>query len=429
MLACLVPLVLLANGLRGAQEEAWPVVEFRSADGRFVAEIAKVAGQERVRDSLARWHLEVLALSPSGSRSALWSCAIAHGGEPRRHLLSNDGTTFVQLVDRFPSRRPLVRVLREGREVAALDQDGLGLELPRTHVEPGAWLAPEADAARLEWRVTDVGAWLALVLRGRGDATAAVDLGTGELVLSARLAGPPVVLPAPPRDPDLRLQSSYVSELEAPPFTLAGEPLELTLQGAYPTPNWNLMGFELARADPRLAEELGESVDRERTLEVVPRIAPPERGPQGAVLAGFRSTASVHGLSVGRWVFYGRGRDERPVGPVSVDVLPARLRVRLVVAGGSADERRLSLYVPGVLERSDGASPTARFAMLAERDLARIEALLDELPAEPRWHVSDAAGAALELGWWRDGRWRTLRADERTAEPAVLALVQALLPR
>lgn len=422
-------LLLVASLFQEGRDAIWSEPEVRSGNGRFVAAIGKAAGQERVRDPLARWRLEVLEVAADGSRSALWGCPFVHGAEARRYLLSDDGTTLVQVVEHLPSRRPLVQVLREGVVVAALDS--LGLEHARTSGEPAAWLEPDADAARLEWRVTDAGVWLALVLRARGGAVALVDLGTGELVLSERPADPVVVLPAPPSDPALRLESAYVSALDAPPYSLAGEPLELVVQGAYPTPNWNLMGFELARPDPEripsFQDMLAAQADLERALEIVPRIAPPDGGPQAAVLEGFRSTATLHGLGVGRWMLAARGRDERRVEPVVVDVLPARLRLRLVVTGGLAGvEQRASLYAPGVLEHSDSRSPAARRAMLRERELARLESLLAQLPADPRSSTSSADVLVYDLGWWRDGRWRTLRADELSAEPAVRALVEEL---
>lgn len=391
----LLPLLLLA--VAGAQDIAVP-----SADGRFEARLA--SGRLEVRAADGR---------------ELWSCRHPAADVPSRFLLSDDGSTFVQVTRAFHVEEPVLRVHRHGAPVLAWS--GSELELDEDDVGE-RWLAGEEARADLGWRHDD--AWLAahggpsLVLR-LGPAqgwSRAVDLTAGALAEPA--PDPPElgVEPALPGTLPVGARSPFVESIEAPARILAGEPLAVTVTGNHPTPNWTLLGFDLEREEGRLV--------------LVPTSEPPPDSIQLTVLEPFEREATLRGLPPGTWTIAARGHGEG-LARTRVEVLGPRLLARLRTTGGFAGVNDVvELHEPGVARvvAAFDEVPGARLLHPAPAALARVRAALGALPSgDLRKRTAGASDLFQHHLLWRvDGRWFEVRVDDLTAEGEVAAAIEAL---
>ncbi|TAJ18988.1 MAG: hypothetical protein EPO68_06990, partial [Planctomycetota bacterium] len=301
--------------------EPWAAVAVRSPSGAHEAVIEKARGQERVRDAFAKWRLAVRRVEGE-ARVDVWECAYPYLGRGR-FALADGGLVFASALEPFQPGAPVLRVHREG--VETLSARGSELGLPRGALVPEdgafAWIDPEPDALRFEWRETTGGPTLALLVRTRG-ASQRRDLGLdalgGALLALDEPPLEPDVEPAPLVDEGVPLELPYVRSFRMPAVIRAGEPCALEVEGAFPTPNWYIAGYAL-EVDP----------DDARHLVVRPLAAPPKATIQAAVLQGFRGAPRIGGLTRGRWTIAVQGRDKQPLDAQTVDVLPSRLVARV----------------------------------------------------------------------------------------------------
>ncbi len=389
-----------------------------SADGRWVARIRKAPGQERVDDRLARWQLEV---RKAADGSELWSCHYRQRGVEGRALLSDDGSTFVLVTQRFSEARPVVFVLRHGRALAELI--GRDFALERADVERtntgAAWLHEQDDLARLAWRESEVGHWLGLELASSRDWARSVDLSVGEVV--APYSGTPVLTPGVDPEFAALAEPPFVTRVHVPKQALFGLPARIGVVGSHPTPNWTLGGFELEWLD-----------DQGTSFAIHARsLPPPVRTVSAHVIEGFNGQAFLHGLRPGRYTITARGKEKQALAAQPLEVLPGRLRVRLTVTGGFAGVHdSVELFAPGVARtvRSFGGERGPRVSHVAPEALERLDRVLPLLPEDPR-SARTEVGADLfvyRLEWWAGDAWLEVRVDDGTARGAVRELIELL---
>ncbi|MBI5431267.1 MAG: hypothetical protein HZA52_00370 [Planctomycetes bacterium] len=418
LVALLVAFVPQAASIGAERHHAVDVV---AAGGQFSARVRKAEGQEQVDDVLARWLLTVEMLDHDGTRTALWSNLVRHRPGERSHFVADDGFSFVEVDPSCETERELVRIWRVDGEERALDASQLGLDRCT-----GPWLANAA----IEWIETPVGPAPQLLLWLAAGGLRRVDLASG-LVASTRewasevTAGPLV-------DPEFiaAAQASYVKSASAPERVHWGEPLELVVQGAHPTPNQQFAGFSVElggtfrdAATGGDATTGGDAVaGGERTSVLVTPLSlpPPNDRPQAQVLVDFRHTATIVGLAPGRYSVRVIGRGDRPIEPLAVEITHARPWVELGFQGG----RTVRLHATGVVVDAGGLRGVApRIRVLDADERARLESAFRGLPKR-----SSGATASSEyrLSWTVDGKHLDARFGGGSLDAALLAFVQVL---
>jgi hypothetical protein len=396
-----------------AQEGERREVEVKSESGRFVARIHKAAGQERVAEALARWRLTVEAVDGDGQREAVWSCVVQHRPGERTYFVGDDGLAVVEVDPQYDSKRDLVRVWREERELVDLDATALGLE----H-KTGAWLAPE-NGARVGWLETPAGPMAQLYLRLADGGVRRVDLSTGRVFAThewvTEIAVEPLV------DDAVRAYAAppYVKSASAPPSVAWGELLEVAIAGSHPTPNWRCVGV-----DARL-EEGG------ATLVLAPLSAPPPKNSvQLQVLDAFDLVVRIVGLAPGRYSIRVVGRGDVQPEPLALEVTPARGQLELFVRGGILGlDDHYRVFTSGVaVFESSRSSPPKRFRVLDAQERALLQKAFVALPTRPK--SSKSAGAAdmfeYRLRWKADGKDAEWTFDDGTADAAGREIVRVL---
>jgi hypothetical protein len=396
---------------------AWPLVRVRSPDARHEAVIEKVAGQQQVRDPLARWRLVVTRVGDGNAPAPLWECAYPYQGRGQ-FALANGGLVFGAALEPYMPGQPVVRIHREGAESVSLR--GSALEIERAALVPGvgglAWIAAGSDALRFEWRDVAAGPELVLAIEGRGARTHRIDVCSGALASDdAGLPSAPFVEPAVSAEESAGLDVPYVDTASAPGYARTGSALELGVLGHFPTPNWYVAGYELTQSDPRRNE-----------LRLVPRIAPPSASIQAHVLDGFRGSPRLDGLASGRWTISVEGREEQHAPPLSIVVLPERLRARFAQRAPDGSAHVREYHAPGIAGSPDGS----RWRLLTARDAANLDARIEVMPARPAYVARELAVAptSVQLGWWANDRWNEW-AGAAAAMPLAVRDLSAALQR
>jgi hypothetical protein len=417
-------LALLLGLFAGQRADPAPggAIEVAAPSGRCVARIAKLPGQERLADALARWQLSVHDLAQGRE---LWSMHYPHDPAPARYFISDDGSTFVRLSEAFSEARPVVRIDRFGELVA--EHAGAELGLGRDDVVRDArgarWLVEAGDRLTWGWGETGAGPALLLALESERGWRREVDASLGVILALGEHGGlgEPQVIPGFPADtqPAPVLQVPYVTEALIPRVSLGALPLRIGVAGQHATPNWKLYAFALRR----------ESQDH---LVLVPYSQPPPRDSlQAHVIEGFQGEALVQGLAPGRYRITLAGSEaaaEHPTG--EVEVLPGRLHVRLEIHGGLLGVSDVvELFKPGIARAARSRSPEdAPPRHLTPEELHQLQQLLDALPAEPRSSRTPGAADMFEyrLGWWAGDGWRAVVLDDGTAQGPAGGLIELL---
>ena len=408
-------LTLLAQGITP--------FDLPSSNGRYVARARKEPGQELVDDRIARWRLTV---RDTARGEELWSCPFPRRGplDPSAapFFLSADGSTLARLTRVFSGARPVVFIHRFGAVVAEIDGDSFAFDRSDLAVtsEGTTWLGEE-DSVRMDWFENEAGPWLGLEIEAARGWTRRVDLSIGLVV------GPAVALPqvSPIVHPELveLVRPPFVTGLSVPAYSLWGVPLLVSIEGAHPTPNWIQGGFELQVIDLEARE-----------LLLLPLSQPPPvRSVSAQVIERFTAEAQILNVAPGVHTLTVRGAEpeEERVEPRTFEVLPGRLRVRLVTTGGIAGVNdAVELFVPGVarVRRSFGGGAGPVLHHVAPDVLDRIDAVLGDLPRRPRSGTA-AVGADLfhyRLGWWAGDGWVEVELDEGTARGAAAELIGLL---
>lgn len=401
-------------GATGAQAAAPRELQLASASGRFVAEVVKAAGQERVAEELARWRLSVFALDRDGKRTPSWSCLMRHRAGEQLHWLTDDGLAFVELDPRRSGKRELVRVWRDEKELVALDDDALGIGR-----EADLWLSRETGA-RVGWLATPVGPTAQLLIELPDGGQRRVDLETGLVYPTHDWVDELEIGPIVEEDLRDAAQSPYVRSATGPARVHWGERLEIAIAGSHPTPNWRSVGIE-ARTE-------GEHGAR---IVLTPLSAPPpSNSVQVQVLERFETSAWIDGLRPGRYTVQVLGRGDEQVPPIAIEVLPARALLELATSGGIMGlDELVRVYRNGVVElNSKRRGPEPSYVVLDAQDRALIDAAFAELPKEPK--SSRTPGAAdmfmHVLRWQCDGRELAWSFDDGSASACGRELVRVL---
>jgi hypothetical protein len=404
--------LLVALAMQEPAPDAWPQVEVRSPNGRRVARIAKAGGQERVADALARWQVSVSSTQHEGTPEGapdMWSGPYPH--RPGQHyLLSDDGLLLVQVSAAYSASHTMVRIHREGRELADLAGADLDLEqraLPKEAGGERAWLAAGAEPT-LAWSTTGDGPELRLGLSCSDGRTRTVNALTGRLVREQPAEALLQIDPAVVAEAQAACELPYVRAVRAPRFVPAGTPVTLEVEGDFPTPGWRLLGFRL-----------------DATAELV-ILALRLENPAAQVLKSYSSKVAVHGLAPGSHTLFVRGREGEPGQAVAIEVLPSRLRLSLAISGGFVGLREtFELFEAGVLRVQSRFFEGERFG-LARWAAMELDALVAALPATDSERLTPGAADMLHmrLSYWREGSWVTLVVDDGTAAGATAALIE-----
>lgn len=389
-----------------AQSESFQSVECVSPSGRFVARVRKADGQEHVDDLLARWMLTVEARNRDGRVESYWSSLIQHRAGERLHFLADDGLAFVEVDPSAGARRDLVRVWHASREPYALD----AAELASAPGE-GPWLAA-ANSASLAWVDSPLGPTPQLLLELADGGERRVDLASGAVFRShewtSELAAGPLI------DEALRKHSAsaYVRSATVPPRVYFGEPIEIAIEGAHPSPGWHFAGF-----DVRVASEDGLT-----SILLTPlSLAPAQDRPQAQVMCEFRCSATLAGLAPGRHELRVLGLGDEPLPPLELRVLPARAWVELELHSG----RTVRVYTSGVVV-AELPRGERRVRVLDGDERTRFEEAYRALSRRGTGAQSSAPVEAYCLRWTLDEKHVELRGDATTLDPAALALVELL---
>lgn len=405
-------------------EPTFAPVEVAASNGLFAAEIRKAAGQEAVRDPLARWRLAVYELPREAGAEPLWSCLHPHRPGERSYVLSDDGHAFALLEPEFSEARPLVRVWRDAEPLADLSHAELSIDRRRLERDaPKAWLAVGAAAPHTTWLETERGPVQFLELQTSYGEPRLVDLETAQVWTSRTIVEPIAIAPAASRQMLPGLRAATVTRVATAPVAYRGEPLAVLVNGAFPTPNWVLAGFELA-----LGGEDG------RELVLTPLCAPPTRDTvQLQVLERFEYTARITGLPPGAYRVRCAGAVADAAEPIAVEVRPARSFVELRRTGGVAGlDQTISVYGSGVaVERwaRPVREPAQRFAVLRLEARKRIAELAGLALAQPAPHAGVAVvdAFALRLTVFDGQRARETSCDEPALDGARRKLADELL--
>jgi polyisoprenoid-binding protein YceI len=388
----LVAAVLVASAAAPGRQEV------RSPNGKFVARLRLPAEVDVASSTATLWTARGLSLAPAD----LW-------------LLSDDGRALAGVAPDAPGGKPVVQVVRDG--AVLLSADAAALALPAAGAGDG--LAIGGPVALLRAVERDGTRQHALDLLGRDGLVRRVDLATGA-----------VRLPVPPSsDAPRRVETAasgatepvFVGEWFAPDAVFAGEPLPVHVRGSLPTPAWRFAGFDL--------KAIGDG----SALLLAPRgIAPPDGAISIQVLKGFDETAAVHGLAPGAYRLAVSGRnapEEKPGEEMrSVRVLPAGALAFLERTGGFAGvHETFVLYADGRAEAARGTAPR-RLRLATDEERAAVARAIARLPSAPPRRASGAGADFFryELLWVADGHPIRAVRDDRTLEPELRALAEAL---
>lgn len=397
--------------------------DLESPDERYVAEIRRAPGQERVRPELARWRVAVFARTRDGGRSELWSGLYPYRGDERLLFLSQDGRAIVDVAPLYQDYREVVGVFRPtatGGERVAIDGAVLGVPREaRQRTDRGvAWLAEDPTAHVLHWQLTDWGptAVLELALRDGGTLPLDVDRGA-RLVLDT----PAEVGVDPPFRPNAgaAYQIPLVESFRVASPASWGQPVEVAVQGSHRTSGWRVVGFTLER-----------SAEDPAVLVLAPRSAPPAAGSMVAqVIEPFTAVARVVGLPPGTHALQVASGAAEPLPAQEVEVLPPGLLVELHASGGIAGIVEVCrLWARGVVTIESSRATMPRIVDLWPEQEAELDRLLAQLPRKPTRELTENASDLFhcELVVWHDGRSTTHVVDDLSARGAIADVIQLL---
>lgn len=391
-------LALSATAL--GQDGALRPLDAVSASGRFAAHVRKVEGQEHVDDVLARWILNVDFVDRDGRAMTTWTSSFAPRPGARQHFVGDDGAAFVEVDPSASSAREVVRVWRRDDVTFALGVDELSL--PRA-LDP--WLA----RASIAWTESLQGPVSELQLELADGGLRRVDLASGVVSTTSELQSELAVGPQVANELRALTEPGYVEGFDAPDRVYWGEPVEIVVRGAHPTPNWHFAGFDaqwIGGAEPYLA--------------LTPlSLPPPSDRPQVQVLEDFRVTATIAGLPPGRHVVRVRGRGDPRDEPATIRVLPARPWLELEVVR----ERIVRVYATGVAAvESVRPDSTPRYVVLDDGERARLSNAFAALAQRAR----SVEPCTYRLSWSVDGRRLEARYEADDLEPAAREVVAVL---
>lgn len=425
-----------------------------SPNGRFAAEAVPQASSAERGPGAVRCDLTVYELRPGGERAVQWKGLYDDRGLEAGHFLADDGSAFVNVDPRYSEAWPLVRALRKGLVLAALDARALSLRDPRparplaedpsttfrgapaarpgtSAAEPGLpWidLGPQSARLRDVASVTNTSRFLDLL--GRDGILRTLDLSNGTLVVSSDpgLADAPRIERELAREATSGLEPLFVQTTSAPRAAFSDEALAIDIVGSFPTPGWELRGFVL-EPDARAAERW-----------VISPLARPPSGIVTQVLQPFRATAKVAGWRIGTYAIAVRGRDlSTPPADLRVTLLPRGL-VALTRRSDGRSSRTLALLADGrCLELGEHATP-ARTVLAPPARVEDIQRRVRDL--DPRWASSPSASAAqsqsaqpapsaqaggmLEVAWIASQKPVVVMRDETALEAPLRELASAL---
>jgi polyisoprenoid-binding protein YceI len=454
-------LCLVASSLSITGQAPTPeALRVLSPNGRFEADAIPAPGEPR-KNGAVRCDLTIYELRPSGERVPQWKGLYDYRGLESGHFLADDGSAFVHVDDVLEQDRPLVRVIRKGLLLAALDARALHLfdvgspsaspdstpasgappahagetdrkngrsaraeEIERYHGEPRT---PAKDADRTSGRAegrddrsavpgnsgpidrASAPHWIdlgprscrlreiaaltstsrSLDLLGRDGILRTIDLASGALESSSdlELASRPRIERALSSEAQKDLEPPFVVTLSASPLAFADEPLAIEIAGNFPTPGFELQGFDLA-PDPR---------DPERFM--ITPLAKPPSGIVAQVLRPFRAPVKLSGLHVGSYAIGVRGREySKPVADARVEIVPRNL-IAMTTRRSPGSVRTLALLADGRLVELGRAAPP-KFALVPVATVQDVERRVREL--DPAWAKS-APGAdtanVRDLAW------------------------------
>jgi polyisoprenoid-binding protein YceI len=313
--------------------------------------------------------------------------------------LTDDGLALAAIATKGAVDKPLVRVVREGKLLAALGARELAL-----------------DPAVLDaWLVREDGGSPRLDLLGRDGRVRSIDLVTGEVALPRDEAGTGPLRVEP--EAGAAAPMPYVSNWFFPDVVLAGEALPVHVRGNLPTPAHRFAGFTVLR------QENG-------ALLVEPRMQDPPAGTVSSqVLLAFDQTANVFGLAPGTYSLGVAGQGGNPAEVRPLRVLPAGLVASLDMSGGIAGTHlTVRVFEDGRVESAPGpaGARTVRLASDAQRrSIAKAMELLPSSPAKRPSSVGDDM-RAYALVWTAAGRPVVAQRDDGNLEPQLRTFVAAL---
>jgi polyisoprenoid-binding protein YceI len=405
-------LVCLAHlTLRSAPSAQTSLFSVSSSDGRRVAELVPRAKAEPAPDRPGPCDLTVYDVSADGARSVRWRSACECSGGAQGRFLSADGAAFVDVDDHFGTDRPLVRVIRDGAE-SALDAQSLRVSPPAAG--GGTWIALTPRACRLR----DSGTQPRIDLLGRDGILRSIDLASGAVEVApalewARDSGASArIEPSAKRDSAPELAVPYVdSATVIDPYALEGDAVALEIAGRFPTPGFELAGFDITAdaADPT-------------RLTITPLAKPPS-GIAAQVLSPFRATANLSALRVGASSIEVRGRDPTtPRTRTGVLVLPRNVFV-LWDSGASGERRTIALLSDGRIVVLSESRSIPRVELAPVDLCAAIETKVRALP--PEGEYADARLNAA-LVWMSRGELAVARRHAPDLERPVREIVDLL---
>jgi polyisoprenoid-binding protein YceI len=388
-----------------------PILSVMSSDGRHVAELTPRTASELAPDGSRTCDLTVYDVAASGARSARWRTACEHREGNAGQFLSTDGGAFVEVDDRFATDRPLVRVIREG---SASTLDARSLRLPEPGAGDATWIALTPRACRLR----DAGAQHRIDLLGRDGVLRSIDLVVGSVEVTAALewargAGAAAKIePSARRDAAPELAIPYVdSATVLGPYALAGDAVPLEVVGGFPTPGFELVGFDIAvdAADPT-------------RLTITPLAKAPS-GIVAQVLSPLHATAKISALRIGRYSIDVRGREPTTTQALTdVEVLPRSV----LVQWGSRDSgewRTIALLSDGRVVLASDARSMPSVALAPVDVWGAIETKVRALPPEgASWDARSNAA----LVWPSGGELVVARRYAPNLERSVREIVDLL---
>lgn len=386
-------------------------IEVTSADGHCVARIEHE-------------HLTVFAVEAPDKRRELWGAPFHSSISAAKYALANSGRVVAQIAEQFDESHTTLHIEARGRD--ALDWNGselkhsvscqaLGNEnFDRTWLE-GAWL----DAARppsIAWTDSCYGPYLELHIQFRVGLFCSIDLehmSLVENVVSPRLAK---VEPGIQGELPERCAVPYVQSVEVESVARTGIALAVSIDAAHPTPGWKLLGFQLEAPAGDMF-----------SLMLTPRSVAPE-GVSAQVLTPFRTTARLIFLGPGRYTLDVAGWSAEHK-PLTIDVVPQSLLVRLHTRGGFAGiDQRVEILSQSVARFDAGRGLAARFIELSDARMEQLRAGLAALPAANRRAQTSGAADLFEhtLNFWGGEHWITIEVDDLAVTGPERDLIQAL---
>jgi hypothetical protein len=108
--SAVVVILLLPNLLLADQPPSWEDFEIKSSNGRYLAEVKALEGQDRIERHKRKYRLRVYDVS-GAAKKELWASEYAYDGYPEG-MLSDDGSTFVYVSFWFYAKHPVVSIYR-----------------------------------------------------------------------------------------------------------------------------------------------------------------------------------------------------------------------------------------------------------------------------------------------------------------------------